>query len=100
MRLTTDQIATILDIIHQQLGSDVGVKVYGSRLNHQARGGDIDLLVEGPSRITRMQRAELKMTLESALQLPVDILAYQRGTEPTAFQAIALSKAISLEQAA
>jgi predicted nucleotidyltransferase len=100
MRLTAEQTATIVSLVHRQLGPDVRIRVYGSRLNDRVKGGDLDLLVESPHRITRLQRAELKMLLETALQIPVDILAYQHGTEPNAFQAIALAQAIPLERAA
>lgn len=100
MRLTSNQIQVILDTVHRQLGADAGVAVYGSRLNNETRGGDLDLLVESPSHVTKLQRAELQMALENVLQIPVDVLIYHRGTEPSAFQAIALKRAVTLEQVA
>lgn len=46
------------------------------------------------------QRAELKLMLEAALQIPMDVLSYRLGTQPSAFQAIALARAMALESAA
>ncbi|WP_089728599.1 nucleotidyltransferase family protein [Modicisalibacter muralis] len=100
MRLSTDQITTILDITQQQLGKGSCVSIYGSRLNDERKGGDLDLLIEVPERIGTLQRAELKMMLEAALQMPVDVLLYRQGSEPSAFQAIALAQAVKLGQAA
>lgn len=53
--------------------------MFGSRLDNKARGGDVDLLVESPAHPTLQQRSLVTVELEGALQLPVDILAVQRG---------------------
>lgn len=91
MRLSNPQTQRILDVIHQEAGIDAEVFLYGSRTDDSRRGGDIDLLVESQTPISLWQRARIKTTLEQALQLPVDIIAKARGTEPTPFQAIALA---------
>jgi predicted nucleotidyltransferase len=46
MRLTGTQRQTIRRIVIEELGDSVTVKLFGSRLDDAARGGDIDLLVE------------------------------------------------------
>ena len=46
MRLTSQQIATIRQVVAEQLGSGARVLLFGSRVDDAARGGDIDLLVE------------------------------------------------------
>lgn len=48
--------------------------------------------------MSRLQRAELKDSLEEALSMPVDILNYVQDSPPTPFQAIALAH--SLDDAA
>lgn len=48
MRLTPLQIETIRAIALEQAGMDAAVYVFGSRVDDDARGGDIDLLVEVP----------------------------------------------------
>lgn len=46
MRLTDIQRQTIQRIVSEELGENATVKLFGSRLDDTARGGDIDLLVE------------------------------------------------------
>ena len=79
----------ILDCIRQQFGADASVMLFGSRLDDTARGGDVDLLVESTARATLRQRALVTMALENALNLPVDIVALQRGTPGSAFARLA-----------
>lgn len=46
MRLTTEQANTIRHIAREEAGADSVVRLFGSRLDDAARGGDIDLLLE------------------------------------------------------
>lgn len=46
MRLTPQQIAAIRDAALALGGPSVRVRLFGSRLQDQARGGDVDLLLE------------------------------------------------------
>lgn len=102
MRLSHQQRHRILDIARHLVGSDVDIRLFGSRLDETRRGGDLDLLLVSATPIPLLARAELKQALEASLQLPVDILTYTQGDEPTPFQAIALHQArsIKLEDAA
>lgn len=96
MRLTQRQIGVILAAVRSQTESTARAILYGSRLDDNARGGDIDLLVESECDLLPIQRAKLKLDLEAVLGLPVDILALKRGTQPTAFQRIALARGVAL----
>jgi predicted nucleotidyltransferase len=100
MRLSAAQTRVILHCIRQQFGADASVMLFGSRLDDAARGGDVDLLVESTAHATLRQRALVTMALEKALELPVDIVALQRGTPGSAFARIARSRAQPLENAA
>ena len=102
MRLTQSQRDTILSSVREFIKPSVQVQVFGSRLDDTKRGGDVDLLLISQTAIPLLTRAELKMTLEERLQLPVDIVAYASTAEPTPFQAIALaqSRPIDSEEAA
>ncbi len=100
MRLSDDQIRVILRCVGQQFGADARVMLFGSRLNDSLRGGDVDLLVETSVPATLHQRALATMALERALNLPVDIVAMQRGQPGNAFARIAYSQAQALEQPA
>jgi uncharacterized protein len=94
MRLSPDQVSTILACIRQNFGDGSSVALFGSRLDDCARGGDVDLLVETETRPTLRQRALATLALEQALNLPVD--AAQRGTHGSAFERIARSRAQAL----
>jgi predicted nucleotidyltransferase len=75
MRLTSEQIATILDTTHAVAGAQASVWLFGSRLDDARRGGDVDLLIESAPPVGLLQRARIKVTLEQKLNLPVDIVA-------------------------
>ena len=100
MRLNSTQTRLILDCVRQQFGADAQVMLFGSRLDDTARGGDVDLLVETSGRPSVRQRALATMALEQALNLPVDIVAHQRGTPSSAFERSVCAKAQPLEFAA
>lgn len=65
MRLTAAQATTIRRIVREEAGDDVAVRLFGSRLDDNARGGDIDLLVETPHAMP--SRVEALCRLEGAL---------------------------------
>ena len=97
MRLSTSQTRQILDCVRQQFGADAQVMLFGSRLDDTARGGDVDLLVETAQHPSVRRRALATMALEQALNLPVDIVAHQRGTSASAFEQMVRAKAPLLE---
>ena len=97
MRLTKQQTDTIVQTATRLAGTEAAVYLFGSRLNDEAKGGDIDLLIESDPKLSLLQRAQLKMEIESQLGLPVDIISKDFGATATAFQNIALSKATRLE---
>ncbi len=96
MRLTPAQINTIKSTATAVLGEGVQVWLYGSRLDDERRGGDVDLLVESERKTTVMDRARFKYQVENDLQLPVDVLMVQTGQKASPFETIARAKAVSL----
>ena len=100
MRLSAAQTQLIVHCVRQQFGADAQVLLFGSRLDDTARGGDVDLLIESEAPATLHQRALVTMALEKALNLPVDIVALQRGAPGSAFARNARSQAQPLEIAA
>lgn len=46
MRLTDHQVKAITQLAHEIAGERVQVRVFGSRLDDDARGGDLDLMLE------------------------------------------------------
>lgn len=96
MRLAEQQLNAIRETVRVTAGVDVRAYVFGSRLDDSARGGDVDLLLTADRRIDLLTRARVKTALEGAIGLPVDVVAYETGKEPTPFQAIALARAQAL----
>ena len=97
MRLNQEQINTITHVIHRLTGGTAEVFLFGSRLDDDAKGGDVDLLLESPVRLTPLERARIQLELEAQLGLPVDLLLQVREGEVTAFQRIARASAVRLE---
>ena len=52
MRLTSQQRHAIEQAAHDCFISGTSVRLFGSRLDEERRGGDIDLLVETPIRLS------------------------------------------------
>ena len=96
MRLTPSQQITICTTVADLVGAEARVWLFGSRCNDAVRGGDVDLLVEHATLPSLLQRAQIKLSLEASLAMPVDIVAMQRGAAPSAFQQIALATGIPL----
>lgn len=70
MKISTQHIPKIKQIVQELAGSAAQVRLFGSRLNDQCRGGDLDLLVtvsqtvENPAWLIA-QRTELKSLCNS-----------------------------------
>ncbi len=96
MRLTTEQADTILHITREEAGVESVVRLFGSRLDDAARGGDIDLLLELPHPIdspallaarlgARLMRAlggrrvDVLLTAPNLKQLPIHTIAAAEG---------------------
>ncbi len=97
MRLTQDQVLWIVQTVFRLTEGRGTVFLFGSRLDDQKRGGDVDLLIETDIPLTLIERARIKMELESACGLPVDIVSQARNSAPTPFQSIARANAVKLE---
>jgi|SRR5699024_8493888 len=89
MRLTESQRQQVCRVVDAHLGRDAVVSVFGSRLDDSGRGGDLDILIETDTAVPLLKRAALKMALERALMLPVDLLFMRPGQPRSAFQTLA-----------
>jgi len=97
MRLSKNQVEIITRIVKKLAGKSAQAYLYGSRVNDRAKGGDIDLLIRAEGKISRIEQAKIKLELEKALGLPVDILVHDESSQLTPFQEIAYADAIKLE---
>ncbi len=84
MRLTADQVAAIRQAAHEAFGDDAVVRLFGSRVDDAARGGDIDLHVEAaPERANIDHEVRFRAALWKALDEPqVDVVVAARGAAP------------------
>ncbi len=96
MRLTEEQIQTIRRLAHELGGPQARVRVFGSRLDDSARGGDLDLMleldsaVEHPAMLAARMSAQVSRTLggrkvdvlisaPNLARLPIHDSAYAHG---------------------
>jgi predicted nucleotidyltransferase len=72
------------------------VWLYGSRLQDERKGGDIDLMIQTLTPMSLLDRAKIKVRIEKMLDIPVDVLSTTLdSTRP--FVEIARSNAVRLD---
>ncbi|MDO9610955.1 MAG: nucleotidyltransferase domain-containing protein [Serpentinimonas sp.] len=96
MRLTEHQAKQIVELAHAMAGESAQVRVFGSRLDDAARGGDLDLMLELPesavnpallaarfsSRVTRLmqgRKVDVLLAAPKLMRLPIHDLAFREG---------------------
>lgn len=96
MRLTSDQIQTIRQLTYEIAGVKSSVRVFGSRLDDSARGGDLDLMlelmepVENPalmaaqmsarvSRAMHGRKVDVLLSAPNLMRLPIHDVAFKEG---------------------
>lgn len=79
MRLTRQQAQTIRDRVREGFGDKARVRLFGSRTDDTATGGDIDLLVELPEKVPLASEISLSAKLEQQLGMPVDVITTWPG---------------------
>lgn len=99
MRLSDDHRATIRDLTREIVGDQARVLLFGSRLDDQQRGGDVDLLVESPLPLASRLTTELRLgaRLERALGgRKVDVLLIDSDTTLAPVHRAALARGVPL----
>ena len=84
MRLSSRTQQIIRDSVRTVFGDHAKVMVFGSRVNEEARGGDIDLYIEIDGGDTPRQRLERELKLYALLQKAlgeqrIDLVIHERG---------------------
>jgi len=96
MRVSEQQAQSIRQIVRDTAGGEARVRLFGSRLDDAALGGDLDLLVELPTRIDHpaVLAARLSVAISRAMdgrkvdvvllapnlrRLPIHDIALQEG---------------------
>ena len=96
MRLTDHQARAIMQLAHEIAGERAQVRVFGSRLDDRARGGDLDLMLElsepaaNPAlmaalfsaRVTRLmegRKVDVLLAAPNLMRLPIHDIAFKEG---------------------
>ena len=96
MRLTDCQIQAIRQLARQVAGSQSRVRVFGSRLDDAAHGGDLDLMLELPepvdnpaliaaqmsaqvSRLMQGRKVDVLLSASNLMRLPIHDTAFREG---------------------
>ena len=96
MRLTDHQVEAIRRLAIQLAGDQVRVRVFGSRLDDAARGGDLDLMLElsepvdSPallaaqlsarvSRVMHGRKVDVLLSAPNLMRLPIHDVAFKEG---------------------
>jgi len=101
MRLNKKQQKLIIDKVHQVLGEDFSIKLFGSRVDASQLGGDIDLyiktnqIIDHPARVITKIEAKLIMALGDQ---KIDIILDAPNLEPQPIHQIAQQTGIPLCQ--
>jgi predicted nucleotidyltransferase len=77
MRLSSQTRQTIKATVQEVFGVAAEVKLFGSRVNDEARGGDIDLLIELPFVAAEVEHKIIKLIARLQLRIgdqPIDVL--------------------------
>jgi len=94
MRLTDYQIQAIRQLACQVAGNQSRVRVFGSRLDDTAQGGDLDLMLEltepvdNPalmsaqvSRVMHGRKVDVLLSAPNLKRLPIHEIAFKEGVE-------------------
>jgi predicted nucleotidyltransferase len=90
MRIASDTIALLANLAKRHFGASAEVRLFGSRTNDVARGGDIDLHVVAPDSSFRDEIAflvdvegqlgeRIDLRVQRGEQLLIDRLAHDKG---------------------
>ncbi|HUW27529.1 MAG TPA: hypothetical protein VMV97_02860 [Sulfuriferula sp.] len=99
MRLSQKTQKIIRDTAHEVFGIEANVKLFGSRINDDARGGDIDLLIELPSITAELERKTMQLVARLQLRIgdqPIDVLVLDPSTPRKPIHEQAASTGINL----
>ncbi len=82
MRLSEKQIKIIKNALKKQFGSEYSLYLFGSRVDNDKKGGDIDLLVELNRNFSDMYNKKIKVLTEIKLKIgeqKIDLIVTDQG---------------------
>lgn len=98
VRLSPDEVVAIKDAAAQAFGDSAIVRLFGSRVDDAARGGDIDLLIEvAPGRTGIVRESYFLSELFRRIdEQKVDLVLVEHDRPPSPFARMIASKAVLL----
>lgn len=99
MRLTTEQVQVIRERVRAAFGPEARVYLFGSRVDDNTRGGDLDLYVEVNRILENRPAAASRLAAELQLALGdqhIDILLADPATTRQRIHKVARTKGIAL----
>ena len=99
MRITIEQIAVIRQGVAELAGAQARVWLFGSRVSDDARGGDVDLLLELDDAIDEPARLSAKLAARVSRAMhgrKVDVLIKAPNLKFLPIHAIALAEGVRL----
>jgi predicted nucleotidyltransferase len=94
--ISTDQAALIREAVRATQGPDARVRLFGSRTDDSARGGDIDLLVEVDRVLENRAAAASRLAAQCQIRLGdhcIDVVLVDPSTAPQPIHARARARA-------
>jgi len=97
VRLSEKEIQTIKEVAKEVFGKDVRVFIFGSRVFLDKRGGDIDVLVKSPRRISVSEKLSFLAKLElKGIGRKVDLLVITPETKLKEIHLEAMAKGVEI----
>lgn len=99
MRLSDEHKARIRELVHETAGERAEVRVFGSRLRDDVRGGDLDLLVivDEPVANPALLRARLEARISRAMDgRSVDVVLQAPNLQEGAIHRVAVEEGVEL----
>ncbi len=98
MRLAQHTINTIVDLAKRYFHDDVDIYLFGSRVDDNKHGGDIDLYIESSSVIEPVRsKLAFKVALYDVIgEQKIDVVFHDKSLQLKPIHEIALSEGIKL----
>ena len=97
IRLSEEEIRKIKEAAYEVFGEEVKVYIFGSRTNLNKRGGDIDILIKSPKKITVDEKLTFLVRLElRGIERKVDLVTICPETKLKRIHAEALKTGIEI----
>lgn len=99
MRISQEVLNVIKKVVKDNFGDDAEIFIFGSRVDDNKKGGDIDIYVETVLRQDEIIRAKIKSLVEFDKLLgerKIDIIAKSKNSKDNIIHKIAKSSGIKI----